>query len=112
MRSAETLTASIIAPAFREAEGSGVPSQLLLKLPHIAQGDAVGAEPCRGLKPALSRAEGTPTYEAGRYRFRKSARRHPRALPPAGAEDVVQGAAQPNHRPQTRGFRRSRRPLG
>src|SRR3972149_2437942 len=95
MRSAETLTASIIAPAFREAEGSGVPSQLLLKLPHIAQGDAVGAEPCRGLKPALSRAEGTPTYEAGRYGSRNPARSPPGALPPAGAGDVVQGAPHP-----------------
>src|SRR3989304_4711936 len=94
MRSAETLTVSIIAPAFGAAEGSGGgSSQLLLKLPHVAQGDVVGAEPCWGLKPALSRAEGTPTYEAGRYRFRKSARRHPRALPASRAEHVVQGVA-------------------
>src|SRR3972149_2643191 len=47
MRSAETLTVSIIAPAFREAEGSGgggASSQLLLQLPHVAQGDAVVAQ--------------------------------------------------------------------
>src|SRR3990170_976709 len=47
MRSAETLSASIIAPAFRDAEGSGgasvYGSQLLLELPHVAEGDAVVA---------------------------------------------------------------------